>query len=487
MSGAEVERSSYRRILSSTSIIGGATLITIVIGILRTKILAVLGGPEGIGLLGVLTNVTGIVTTLAGLGLATSAVRDLAAAEEPARKAEIRRALWLGTIPLAILGAALLWLFREPIARLATDRGEHALLIGLSGIAVLLGVLGASQQAILQGLQRIRALGIVRIAGAVGATLLAVPAVWLLGAPGMVVAVIAVPLATLGAALFFRTPELPRAAPRPLAKVARDLRGMAALGAVMTVTGVVQLASLGFVRTLVVQEGSLAEAGLFQAVVAITSMNIALVLGAMSADFFPRLSAAKDRAQGNEIVNTQLHVALLLAAPLIIAMVAGAPLVLSLLYSSQFSGAETMLRWQLIGDMLKIPGWAVGFVLLAKGDRKAYLFVELLFALALAGGAVLLVPRLGLEGAGIAYLLAYVAYAGALAAICGVRHGTVIRRENAAMLGIALAILVALKLLADRSEMLSLGAGAVLAAGFGLFALRELGGRTGLIGRRGAA
>jgi len=41
---------SYRRILKSSSIIGGASFLNIVVGLVRTKILAVLLGPAGVGL-----------------------------------------------------------------------------------------------------------------------------------------------------------------------------------------------------------------------------------------------------------------------------------------------------------------------------------------------------------------------------------------------------------------------------------------------------
>ena len=43
-------KASYHRILRSTSIIGGASFINIAIGVLRTKVLAVLLGPAGVGL-----------------------------------------------------------------------------------------------------------------------------------------------------------------------------------------------------------------------------------------------------------------------------------------------------------------------------------------------------------------------------------------------------------------------------------------------------
>ena len=46
------EGKSYRQILRSTSIIGGASVINILIGLVRVKVAAVLLGPAGIGLIG---------------------------------------------------------------------------------------------------------------------------------------------------------------------------------------------------------------------------------------------------------------------------------------------------------------------------------------------------------------------------------------------------------------------------------------------------
>ena len=47
---------SYRRILKSSSIIGGSSVINILIGLLRTKVLAILIGPSGVGLVSLYTS-----------------------------------------------------------------------------------------------------------------------------------------------------------------------------------------------------------------------------------------------------------------------------------------------------------------------------------------------------------------------------------------------------------------------------------------------
>jgi O-antigen/teichoic acid export membrane protein len=72
--------SSYKQIVKATSIFGGVQAYNIVLAIVRTKLVAVLLGPAGMGLNGLLTGTTAMVASLTDLGLSFSAVKDIAAA-----------------------------------------------------------------------------------------------------------------------------------------------------------------------------------------------------------------------------------------------------------------------------------------------------------------------------------------------------------------------------------------------------------------------
>lgn len=479
------DQSSYRRILTSTSIIGGATVATIIVGILRTKILATLTGPEGIGLLGLLTNISAFVATLANFGLAFAAVRELAAAPSDERKAQIRRTLWVASLPLAIAGSLLLWLLREPATRIAADDQGLAVMVGLSAIAVLLTIIGAIQQSVLQGLQQVKALGWIKIGAALLSTVLAVAAVALVpGNIGLLLATIAVPLSVVLVALPFAPRHLPKLAGFQPGQTKAILALLLRLGAVVTITGSLNQLGLLAVRSLIVRDLGLEIAGLYQAVITITTMNIGLVLGAMSADYYPRLSASShDRETANRIFNEQLHVALLMGTPLLITLVAGAPLVLRILYTADFAGAETMLRWQLLGDLLKIPGWAMGFILLAFGNRKGVLVSELTATSILLGAAFLLIPLFGLDGAGMAYLGCYVGYGLLMAWLCA-RLGIRIGRQNLGLILAGVGLLGIVFAVSFRSEPIALGLGALFAGATGIFAAQQLLGRAGLMPMR---
>ena len=196
------DRDSYRRILYATAVMGGATVVAIVVGIIRTKIFALAIGPAGIGLIGLFTSIMATAAAVGSMGLGFSGVREIAAAERD--RALVRKALWLAVWPLAILTALILWFGRTEIARLVTGNEDQALGVGLMGIAAALAIIAGAQVAVIQGVGNVGGVARARVWGAVLSLLIGVPAVLYAGPIGLVVAVAAIPLGNAIAALPYR-------------------------------------------------------------------------------------------------------------------------------------------------------------------------------------------------------------------------------------------------------------------------------------------
>ncbi|HBK40816.1 MAG TPA: O-antigen translocase, partial [Porphyromonadaceae bacterium] len=73
-------QSSYRQIMKATSLFGGVQVFQIVISIVRSKFVALLLGPAGMGIVGLLTSTTGLVAGLTNFGLGTSAIKNISEA-----------------------------------------------------------------------------------------------------------------------------------------------------------------------------------------------------------------------------------------------------------------------------------------------------------------------------------------------------------------------------------------------------------------------
>jgi PST family polysaccharide transporter len=100
------ELGSFRQIFNSIAIIGGSSFVDILLRIVRTKILAVILGPGGMGICGFYNSILMTATAFGGCGLSLSGVRQIAEAEaahEEDRLAVTHRALTIATIFLAVL------------------------------------------------------------------------------------------------------------------------------------------------------------------------------------------------------------------------------------------------------------------------------------------------------------------------------------------------------------------------------------------------
>jgi len=472
---ATARASVLRRILSSSSLIGGSTLAAMAIGAVRMKAFAVLLGPVGVGIIGTLSAVVQGATMLGGLGISSSIVREIGThADDPWRTADVRHAFWSLTFVLAVVATGTLALGARTIGAIAGV--DPTLTDGLRwlSLAVGLGVIAASLNAELLALGRLAALARVQVFGASISAVLGIVAVVRLATAGIVPALIAVPGAGIAIAIIARAglPTTILAKP-PTRDHVRRWRVLVTLGATLTFTALLGTLTQLVVRALVLRQLGAASAGLFQAIWAISSINLGLVLTAMAADYYPRLSRmASDRAATGELVNQQLGVALRLAAPLLTGMIALAPFVLRLFYSGAFTGAAETFRWQLAGDVLKIVGWALGYVLIVRSDTRSYLVAEASFTVVFIALVALLLPIIGLRATGIGYAVAYLVYVVLMLGLCARHHAITLSSENMRLCGgLALASLL-LAVAFVWSTMLAVVLSAVIVGGAMLLALR---------------
>ena len=70
---------SYKSIIKGTSIFGGVQILNILISLVRGKFVAMLLGPEGMGISALFTNSANSIQRLASLGLNLAIVKEVAA------------------------------------------------------------------------------------------------------------------------------------------------------------------------------------------------------------------------------------------------------------------------------------------------------------------------------------------------------------------------------------------------------------------------
>jgi len=405
---------SYKQILRSTSIMGGAQAVNYLVGLLRVKAVAVLLGPVGVGLMGVYASVMAVIGSLTALGIASSGVRSVADAygrADPKHAAKVvlvlRRLCWF----TGLLGWVASVLLAGPISRWVAGSDAHAPEIAVLGCTLLFGAISAGQIALLQGLRRISDIARINVWGVVINTLVAISVYAWLGEDGIVPVMMTSALVTLILSyLFARRVEIDSVylSWRETWHQAADLVGLgvAFMWSSLLTTGVDM-----FTRSLITREFGLDAAGIYQAAWSLSGMFAAFILQAMGADFYPRLTAViGDHSAATQAVNEQTEIGILLALPGFLATLAFAPWIIEILYSKEFSSAADLLVWMVVGVFGRVISWPMSFVQLALGASRWFMATESVFVGLQALLMVVLIPRLGVAGAAYGIALLYVAY-----------------------------------------------------------------------------
>ncbi len=110
-------------------------------------------------------------------------------------------------------------------------------------------------------------------------------------------------------------------------ELAKECAVLARLGAAFMVSGLVSVLGFLLARTLLQRELGIEALGHFQAAWSIGMTYLGFILGAMGTDYFPRLTASiHEKTTATRLVNEQTEVALLLIAPILIALLGCAPM-----------------------------------------------------------------------------------------------------------------------------------------------------------------
>jgi enterobacterial common antigen flippase len=407
-------KENFSRILTSSSLIGGAQLINMFTGMLRVKCVALLIGPVGVGLVATYQTLTELFAIIAGLGLKDSAVRDISQADAKGDKENIsriilslRRMCFVG----GVLGTLVVLTFSTSLSKLTFGDSDYSGDIALISLSIMFISLKNGQIALLQGMRRIKDLAKLTIISAINGSIISVAFYWFYGVQGIVPAIVLFSLIEL----YFSWRISRKILIDPLKMSWLDsfkfAGGMLNMGLVLMWNALLITLVAYFTRTIIAHEIDLISVGLFSAAFALSGMLVNFILGAMSADYYPSLTAINsNHKKMQNLVNQQTEIGILISIPGLLAMLALSPWLVELFYTSEFTKAAELLRWFSLGCIGRILSWPLGFILLAKGCSKLFLFTETSINLIHLVLISLFLNWFGIEGVAKAFSLLYVIY-----------------------------------------------------------------------------
>jgi O-antigen/teichoic acid export membrane protein len=135
---------------------------------------------------------------------------------------------------------------------------------------------------------------------------------------------------------------------------------------------------------------------------------VGMIFTAMSTDYYPRLSAvAHDVTKSNKLINQQAEMAILFLGPILILFLISLKYAIILLYSDEFLNVVPMVQWAVLAIFLKAIAWATGFIFISKNSTQLFFYNELIVNCYTLAMSIIGYHFYGIEGLGIAFLIAY--------------------------------------------------------------------------------
>lgn len=406
------EQSSYRQIFKSTSLFGGVQIIQIIIGIIRMKFVAILLGTAGVGLMGLFNAPLQVILSVTGLGITTSAVRDISEAyagndhiKVSKTVLTLRRWSWFA----AILGLTVALALAPLLSQWTFGNKDYTWTFIWLSSTIFFQTISNGQRTLLQAGRRLKDLARASVWGSFLGLVTSVPLYYFWGIKGVVPSLIISALTALILSWKYSRRVEIQSVKMSLGETIESGKNMIKLGLVITITGVIGFLTGYILNAFISRTGGVSQVGLYNAGWSVIGQSTGLVFAAMTTDYFPRLSSINnDNNKVKLLVNQQAIMTQLILGPITLFLLAALPLLIRLLYSSEFLPVINFASWMVIGILFKGLVWPIGFIFPAKGDFKVFGAIEIITMLFDIIINIIGYHFWGLEGLGISYIVGYI-------------------------------------------------------------------------------
>ncbi len=406
------QQSSYRQIFKATSLFGGVQVFTIIISIIRSKFVALLLGPTGMGITGLLLSTTGFISALTNFGLERSAVKNIAAANGAGDRSKIaivigvlRRLVWV----TGILGTLTTLIFSSYLSKLTFGNKDYQVAFIWISITLLLTQLSHGQSAILRGLRQLKFMAKASLWGSLLGLIFSIPVYYKFGLDGIVPVIIITAIITLAFTTLYSSKVKTELVQIRKEHYVSEGKDMLSMGFILSLSSLIVMGGSYIVRIYIRSVGSIDDVGFYNAGFAIVNTYFGVLFISLTTDYYPRLaSIVHDTKKANALMNQQSEMSILILAPILAIFLVFINFIVIILYSQKFSPINDMILWAAIGIYFKTASWSLGVIFISKGDAKTLFFTELISNIVLLALSFYCYNKWGLEGLGISFCLGFI-------------------------------------------------------------------------------
>ncbi|MCI7310554.1 MAG: oligosaccharide flippase family protein [Prevotella sp.] len=399
----------YSHILKYAGIFGGVQGLSILVGILRNKLVATLLGPDGMGLISLFTSSLSLVSNSTNLGLSVSGIRNLSNAYETNDQPTLNRLILVlrsWTLLAALLGVFVCFVLAPWLNDFTFTWGDHTLHFMLLSPIVGLMAITACETTILKATRQLKRLAALSLLNVFLSLFISVPLFYFFRAAAIIPSMFILSLLQMLLIIIYSF----RLYPIHIF-MRKDVLGeglqMVQLGVFFVLAGIMGSGADFLIRSYLNTEASLTDVGLYNAGYMMMMTCASTVFASLESDYFPRLSAiSSHQFTMNQTINRQVEITFLFLVPILITFVITLPILIPLLYTDKFLPVLGMMQIMVFEMYIRSVRLPIEYIPLAKGDSKSFLFLETVYFSVLALLVIQGFKAYGLMGAGIGMVVA---------------------------------------------------------------------------------
>jgi O-antigen/teichoic acid export membrane protein len=376
------ESVSASEILSAFVKTTSSTAVSFALRAIAAKVFALLLGPAGIGLFGLIRQIIDICNLLSTAGGETAVVQAVSSArpEEKVRCVRTSAAIF---VLFSVIVAIFFFFLGAPIVYLVAGASatEIANVVPLIAVAVMMASCGSFFGAVANAQGQYSRITLATALGSLATTVAAYPVALAAAHGSLAIYVVSQTLPSLVmVALTYRAARFEGVYFWSVGTIRSAFDGRAALkilivSAWLLLTSAISAVGALAVRLMLFARTDIGFVGQFTAAQALTGMFLGIVISPLQVYYLPKFSAARRAEQISLLLDQFISFAVLMTIPPLIGFLVLKPLVVQALYSSEFLPSLAFLDWFLPTIFFQAPLWIIGSALI--GVRRVDRFVVL--------------------------------------------------------------------------------------------------------------
>jgi len=396
-------------IFKTTFLFGFVKLINISTKIIQNKVIAILLGPSGVGLIGLYQSLLNSFKTFGGLGVNQSAIRDIAEGKNKNKISEYSKVVAVTkkiTLYSGVFSSLICVCFSNYFSIYIFEDTKYANYIILLSLAILFSVIAEGYLSILKGSREILYLAKANIFAAILSVVVVLPLYIYFKEEAIVPSLIVASFFTFLISLYFLNKTEIQRVTIKFRDVFSEGKQMIKMGLSLMSSSLLAVLVDIIIRAYILRTSNIDQVGLFQVGYTIIYGYFGIVLSALFTDYYPRISAINSNNKLLEIeLNKQVKVGFLILCPLIVIFILLMKFFVIMLYSEDFLATTDFIVYSIFGILITVASNPLDMILIVKYEASFFLIVSIIYRVLGLGIYIIGYKYAGLSGLGISFLI----------------------------------------------------------------------------------